>query len=290
MYITESFELHNDLNKKLFENEKLKTDVRQALLDISDEFINTLEIKPRVLDIQLVGSNASFNYTQDSDIDLHIISLFDNDNCSDILKAYYAAEKSNFNKNYDIKVKGIDVEVYIEDSKSASKSNGVYSVLNDEWVKYPEVINIDTSLTTQATSIADNYIEYINQALNSDDINRINQAIDDLYLTRHNSLASDGEFGLGNLIFKEIRNRGLLDELKDKYKELKSSELTLESLGPQLKQYYIEYDKKNRDKNSSMLPRFATNIMAKSMEDAAKAFYEDRSADVYEIYTLEEYL
>ena len=239
MYITESFELHNDLNNKLFENEKLRNDVRQALLNISYEFISTLEIKPRVLDIQLVGSNASFNYTQDSDIDLHIISLFDNDNCSDILKAYYAAEKSNFNKNYDIKVKGIDVEVYIEDSKSASKSNGVYSVLKDEWVKYPEVINVDTNLTIQATSIADNYIEYINQALNSDDIDKINQAIDDLYLTRHNSLASEGEFGLGNLIFKEIRNRGLLDELKNKYKELRSSELTLESLDSQLKQYYI---------------------------------------------------
>lgn len=290
MYITESFELHNDLNDKLFENEKLKSDVRQALLNISDEFINTLEIKPRVLDVQLVGSNASFNYTQDSDIDLHIISLFDDSNCSDILKAYYAAEKSNFNKNYDIKVKGINVEVYIEDSKSASKSNGVYSVLNDEWVKYPEVINIDTNLTDQAVAIADKYVQYINQALNSNDVDKISQVIDDVYLTRHNALASEGEFGLGNLIFKEIRNRGLLDELKDKYKELRSSELTLESLGSQLKQYYIEYDKKNRDKNSSMLPRFATTITAENTEAATKAFYEYRSPNIYEIYTLEEYL
>ena len=39
----------------------------------------------------------------------------------------------------------------------------------------------------------------------------------------------DGEFGKGNLIFKAIRNDGLLDELKEKRNEIKSKELSLEN-------------------------------------------------------------
>ena len=51
-----------------------------------------------------------------------------------------------------------------------------------------------------------------------------------LYLIRKNSLSADGEFGKGNLIFKEIRALNLLDKLKDKANELISKELTLEQL------------------------------------------------------------
>ena len=49
-----------------------------------------------------------------------------------------------------------------------------------------------------------------------------------LYLMRKDSIATDGEYGVGNLLFKEIRNRGLLSALKDKYNEMISDELTLE--------------------------------------------------------------
>ena len=46
---------------------------------------------------------------------------------------------------------------------------------------------------------------------------------------RKNSIAVDGEYGKGNLIFKEIRNDGLLTQIKDKVKELTSRELSLEN-------------------------------------------------------------
>ena len=41
---------------------------------------------------------------------------------------------------------------------------------------------------------------------------------------------SDGEYAKGNLVFKEIRNSGSLQELKDKINDLTSKELSLESL------------------------------------------------------------
>ena len=56
----------------------------------------------------------------------------------------------------------------------------------------------------------------------------IDTFIDDVYKLRQDSIAKDGEFGLGNLIFKELRANGYLDNLRDIKKELSSRELSLE--------------------------------------------------------------
>ena len=57
-------------------NMSIKEDVLKALKEISDEFINYIEIPLNIVDIEIVGSNASYNYNNKSDIDLHIIVNF----------------------------------------------------------------------------------------------------------------------------------------------------------------------------------------------------------------------
>jgi hypothetical protein len=37
----------------------------------------------------------------------------------------------------------------------------------------------------------------------------------------------DGEFGLGNLVFKELRNQGLIQKLKDLKTKIEEDELSL---------------------------------------------------------------
>lgn len=56
---------------------------------------------------------------------------------------------------------------------------------------------------------------------------KIDEFIDNLYELRKTSIAKDGEFGLGNLVFKEFRNLGYLDNLKELKKQEKSKELSL---------------------------------------------------------------
>ena len=53
--------------------------------------------------------------------------------------------------------------------------------------------------------------------------------VNELYLLRKQSLATEGEYGQGNLIFKEFRNNGYLDKLKEIAAGDKSKELSLES-------------------------------------------------------------
>jgi hypothetical protein len=55
----------------------------------------------------------------------------------------------------------------------------------------------------------------------------IDDYIDKLYEMRKTSIAKDGEFGIGNLVFKELRNLGYLDNLKELRNELRSQELSL---------------------------------------------------------------
>lgn len=59
---------------------------------------------------------------------------------------------------------------------------------------------------------------------------QIENFIEDLYDLRKDSIAKDGEYGLGNLVFKEFRNLGYLDNLKELRKEYKGKELSLEQL------------------------------------------------------------
>ena len=135
MIIQEDFEVHNLLNDKLWDNDtgKLLPEVREKIIEICAAFEDYIEVPIQILDIQIVGSNASFNYTKDSDVDIHILANFQILGEDDIiLKAYYETKKSQFNKETDIKIKGIDVEIYVQDVRSTTVSNGIYSVCNDE--------------------------------------------------------------------------------------------------------------------------------------------------------------
>ena len=230
--LDESIERHETLNSKLFdENNRLKEDVREALLNVKDEFLKDLsenKIPLRVIDIWLVGSNASFNYTDKSDIDLHIIANLD-DVCEDtcLLQILYNYVKASFNKRHDISIKGLPVEVYIQDVNSNSVSNGIYSLQEDEWIKFPEQLPEYETDTSKLVGLQD--LLRIYNTLDRTNIEQVKSLIDYAYIIRQKGLV-EGEFSDGNLSFKEFRNLGYLDEVKDLVAELRSKELSLESL------------------------------------------------------------
>ena len=231
MTLLEDLIIHDELNPDLYSNKKLKKEVRDKILEVVDYFINDyIEFKIPVLDIVIVGSNASYNYTPQSDIDIHIITNFAQFiyKCNEeVLRKLYDFEKAVFNKSYDIQIKGRQVEIYVENLNTSTVSNGIYSVFNDKWIKFPSPIvaqEYDTSkklgeITTKLMDI-----------LVRGDKEEIENAINALYIMRKNALATEGEYGEANQLFKDIRNSGILSELKDKLRELISNDLSLESL------------------------------------------------------------
>ena len=116
--LDEDIEKHDTLNPLLFDGDELKPDVKEAIEKIADRFIDDLleeGIKFKLKDIVLVGSNVSYNYTKDSDLDIHLIADSSELDCpDDLYPLLYSAYRSIFNKTYDITIKGIPVELYIE--------------------------------------------------------------------------------------------------------------------------------------------------------------------------------
>ncbi len=224
-------EYHDTLNPKLWENNSLKSDVKNKLLEIYQTFISRLkenEIPIDIIDVLLLGSNAAYNYTDNSDIDLHIITDFSNLPLNDTLtQIFYNNEKSKFNDDYDITIKGLPVEVYIEDINAGNMTDGVYSLLQDKWIKFPEH---NPPKEVDYTKLLDVYKNKISTALNSGSSEKIKDMINEIKMLRKVALMDGGIYSKGNLVFKELRNDGSIDNLYNKLHELTSQELSLEKL------------------------------------------------------------
>lgn len=241
--ITEALELHDELNQKLFNGTELKQEVKDKLLEIADTFVESLDFPINVADIRFLGSNASYNYNEHSDIDLHIISNFDLLNIDkDMLQTLYNACKNSFNNNHDITIKGIPVELYIEDMKSNNATKASYSLLNDEWVLFPEPVDYEIPDISQELQDA---IDEINTTLNSTDKEEVESLINKVYLARKDGLASEGEASKGNCVFKELRNMGLIDKLRERFYDLESQELTLEK--KKVEEHYVPSEYSDED-------------------------------------------
>lgn len=216
------------LNPLLFEYGKLKSQIRDKIIKIVDAFLDYAEVSINISDIRLVGSNASYNYNEYSDLDIHIVTdLSKIANPETIARLYFDSIKKNFKDSYDIKIKGIDVELYVEDINTSSISNGIYSVSQDRWIKDPVVVEDPTDEEiAEAEEIEDEIISKIKSSTSTEELEDI---INNLYLLRKDSLAAYGESGPGNLAFKSLRNKGILDKVKDIIRDVESEELSLES-------------------------------------------------------------
>ena len=227
-YVAGSTTLHDTLNPKIWtEDNQLREDVKIKLNEVVDAFAEQVDIPLTIIDAQIVGSNASYNYNEHSDLDLHCIVNYSRlDADPTIVEAFMWAEKKLFNDEYNVKIRGIEVEVYVEDVHSTVMSNGIYSLFNEEWIKFPEPIEAVVD-DAAVDAVVSELVPDITIALNSTSVEEVDDMIDRLYVIRHNGLATDGEYGIGNQAFKEIRNRGLLDQLKDRQYELKSEDMSI---------------------------------------------------------------
>lgn len=226
MLLKETIEVHDKLNPKLWnEDMTLKENVYEALNKIYYEFVTNLDVSLNIVDVEIVGSNASYNYNEQSDIDLHIIVNSEVNWLDDeILQQFYNSKKNSFNEHYDLTIEGIPVELYIEDVSSGNATNGRYSLLKKEWVLVPKPIKYEIPDITEPLN---NELEMATQMLESDNAEEVREYMNSLYMKRKLGLAEDGEASVGNLVFKELRNLNILKDLRDRYYELRSEELTL---------------------------------------------------------------
>ena len=219
--------VNKNLNPKLWDqNGNLYPVIKDKLIDIADAFYEFIGVKLNIIDLTITGSNANFTWNTHSDIDLHLVI---SGVASEQDRELFNAKKAVWGDQHNITIKGIPVEVYVQGNAEVHYSTGVYSILEDEWVVEPKKQKpaIDDAAVHAKK---DNVVERIEEALMTDDLEKLKSIKEKVVQMRKAGLERAGEWSTENLVFKILRNTGMIEELTNKIHELVDKELSLEHL------------------------------------------------------------
>ena len=220
-----AFDVQPDLNPKIWEGDKkVHPGVRAALVDIVEEFLERLELEAEVKDILLTGSIANYNWSKFSDIDLHILMDFAEINENEALvKKFFDAVRSRWNKQHDIHVKGHEVEIYFQDEEEPHTSTGVYSLLKDRWLMKPQKIKPEIDRVTakkkmrSITKELDKLMSIYDNRLYEESFDMAERVKEKISKMRRSGLEKSGIYSPENLAFKMLRRSGDIERLFDVY-------------------------------------------------------------------------
>ena len=223
--LDDAVKFNDHLNPNLWTtDEHLKPKVRELLLRIAEDFKETLGIKDLDLkDITISGSNAAYTYTPNSDIDLHLVVDQPED---PVYRELFDAKKFQYNETHNIKIKGADVELYVEAADKPPVTQGMYSVLHNEWIQVPRRVKSDVNDTATRNKFK-TIGHQIERAVKSGDREQLDRMARKVKRMRQTGLEQHGEFGPENLAFKMLRSQGVLDQLHKARADAKSQELSL---------------------------------------------------------------
>lgn len=228
-----TFEMQPELQQKVWDgDEKIRPGVKGALMDIVDDFIERLDLDAEVKDIIVTGSLANYNWSKFSDIDIHILIDFkDVNENEELVKRFLDAVRSNWNKAHDIKVKGHEVELYVQDENEPHVSTGVYSLMNDKWLVKPNRVKpfIDKKTAKKKAANIEREVDKVAAILYDGNHNAALEAAanlkDKIKRMRSDGLEKAGIFSPENLAFKMLRRSNAIGKLHDAY--IKAYDLSL---------------------------------------------------------------
>ena len=224
-----SFRPQKELNPRIWINGKINSRVRMRLLDIADDFIDTLEVDwAKPVDIILTGSLANYNWSKFSDFDLHVLYNFSEiDGRTVFVKDYFDSKKKLWNEQHeDLKIYGFPVELYVQDTNEKHTASGVYSLERNKWLKEPEpdnikAIKLDKFLIKEKTlkfmrkidSLEDECDAASNEYEATEVSKKAKLLFDKIKNVRREALKNGSEMSPGNIVFKCLRRFGYIEKL-----------------------------------------------------------------------------
>lgn len=210
-------QLRSELNPKIWNSDNtLKPEVRQALLDIANSYFKSLELDMEVKDVLFTGSLANYGWTDESDIDLHIIVDYKDLKEIPFLEDYLYLKKKNWLDGHNISIFGFEVEPFAKDEEKQYDYKAIYSILNNEWIVAPRkdkpIIDFET-VKEKAASIMNDIDMIVDIKDNDKQLKSAEKLKNKLGGLRAIGLAKSGEYSNENLIYKTLRKAGYLDKL-----------------------------------------------------------------------------
>ena len=222
--------MKDQLCPSIWKNNELMADVRRKLLQIAEDFINDSPIEGRVEDITLTGSLAGYNYHDGSDIDLHLLVDFGEED--EMVQKLMNLMRISWNENHDIHIGGHEVEIYVQDANEKHYSAGVYSLSDGKWLVEPskEAVELDFNaivdkaqgLSDEIDAIEDDYLaKRYEKAQKS--VERLREKMKNM---RSDGLEDEGIYSVENMAFKLLRNSGQIGKLMNLGNDSYDSELS----------------------------------------------------------------
>ena len=211
-----TLEYHDTLNPKIWDGDELKPEVQAKLLQIAKKWATFAKIPDfAITDIILVGGNANYNWTKFSDLDLHlVVNREDLADCPDLLDDYLQNKKQLWALVHDITIYGHDVELYAQDKETPyPKKQGVYSVKGKKWIAQPKLEDVDfrgPALLAKVKQYTERIETLISTNAEDESFSKLKEKFKNM---RSSGLKKIGEFSMENLVFKELRNRGVIDKM-----------------------------------------------------------------------------
>jgi predicted nucleotidyltransferase len=235
--IVKSFEVRDSLSTDIFEGKDgeffMHKEIREKLMDVTEKFMDYLDIEFFIHDVILTGSLANYNWSKYSDVDLHILVDYNETEYNlELLKGFFNSKRSLWNKQHEILVKGFDCEIYVQDVNEPHHASGIYSVLNNEWLVTPvkTIESIDKSMILKKSEDFEDKIDEISERFDKGE-----DVLEDIKLLkvklkkfRQSGLDDGGEFSYENLAFKLLRRNGYIGKLLDIQTKTTDKKLSIE--------------------------------------------------------------
>lgn len=226
--LADAVKFHDRLNHRLWDSsEHLHPQVKERLMAVARDFQEFLGVPDLdVKDITVSGSNAAYNYTDGSDIDLHLVVEIPDVAHDEVYRELFNAKKYQYNEQHNIRIGGADVELYAQPSDQPHHSQGIYSLLRNAWIQVPRrrKVTIDDSCVQAKYQDLKARIE---SAVDSGDSGRMRSLQQKIKTMRQTGLEQQGEFGCDNLVFKMLRAHGAIKRLIDARNDAHARELSL---------------------------------------------------------------
>jgi len=252
--LADAVKFNEQLNPRIWQRNRMRPEVRAKLLQIAEDFKQSLGLTDlNVKDITLSGSNAGYTYTPHSDIDLHLVVDLPQADASDVYRELFDAKKFQYNETHNIKIGGYDVELYVENANKTAVSQGIFSVVNDDWINIPlkKRSTINDNVVKSKYDVIKNHIE---SAIESGDLERLTNTAAKIKKMRQSGLDRNGELGPENLAYKMLRSQGVIKKLYDARTEAKDRALSLKERTVQVKQPFRYGFKTTTDEDVSSNP------------------------------------
>jgi len=219
---------NDNLHPSFWDGENFDDTIRTALLKIVSDFLKEDENLEEdiITDIQLTGSLANYNYSEKSDLDVHILLDFaDINEDEDLVKKALDGKRFLWNLKHDIKLNGHEVELYFQDIHEPHTASGLFSLQDNKWIKKPvydkpevdhrDVVRKAEEFKKEIRTLK----EIISELKDEKELSLVNKRAKKLkeriVKMRKDGLNTKGEFSVENLAFKNLRDSEYIAKLND---------------------------------------------------------------------------